>query len=308
MRNAAPYVEAALRSVLEPPVELEVVVVDDGSTDGSAEVAQGLGDPRVRIVPGPQRGIAAALNTGLEAARGELIARCDSDDLFSPGRLAWQEEWLREHPEFGAVCGGYAAIDVKGRLLTEFGKQSVGMEITDDLRHGTTRTSFCTYAVRAEHLRRIGGFRSYFATAEDLDLQYRLGEACRVWWEPRPCYLYRLHERSTTHTQADALRRFYEVVAKEFSRQRRETGVDDLSRGCPPVPPEAVGGSAELLQEQVQGFLNSRAWAACRAGRRSEAISLGVRALMARPERPQSWVNLMKLGVRCLWPGARSTQ
>jgi glycosyltransferase involved in cell wall biosynthesis len=304
MKNAAPFVQMALRSVLEQAVDLEVVVVDDGSTDKSVDLVNELGDARVRIVPGPQRGIAAALNAGLEAAQGEIIARCDADDLFATGRLEWQKEWLEAHPDFGAVCGAYAAMDSKGRLLTMFGKNAAALEITDDLRGGTTRTSFCTYAVRAEHLRQVGGFRSYFATAEDLDLQYRLGEVCRVWWEPQPCYWYRLHERSTTHTQADALRRFYEVVAKEFSRQRQVSGMDDLARGCPPSPPKTCGDHPALLREQIHGFLNSRAWTACREGRRMEALVLGSRALVARPERLASWVNLVKLGARCLLPGA----
>jgi glycosyltransferase involved in cell wall biosynthesis len=304
MKNAAPYIEMALRSVLEQAVDLEVVVVDDGSTDKSVELAQGMGDPRVRVIPGPQRGIAAALNAGLEAAKGDIIARCDADDLFASGRLEWQGAWLEQHPEFGAVCGAYAAMDSKGRLLTFFGKRGVAMEITDDLRNGTTRTHFCTYAVRAEYLRRIGGFRSYFATAEDLDLQFRLGEACRVWWEPQPCYWYRLHERSITHSQADTLRRFYEVVAKEFSRQRRETGMDDLARGCPPAPPQVSGNHTALLRDQVHGFLNSRAWTACRAGRRMEAMTLGARALFAKPERLTSWTNLLKLGIYCMLPSS----
>src|SRR5205814_7748320 len=85
MRNAERYVRAAVESVLaQKDVELEVIVVDDGSTDGSAEVVRGIGDARVRIIPGPQKGISASFNAGLAEARGELLARCDADDLYPP--------------------------------------------------------------------------------------------------------------------------------------------------------------------------------------------------------------------------------
>jgi len=83
MRNARPFVADALRSVLaQGGAELEVIVVDDGSTDGSGDIVRAMSDPRLRMVQGPAKGIAAAFNTGLAAARGELLARCDADDYY----------------------------------------------------------------------------------------------------------------------------------------------------------------------------------------------------------------------------------
>src|SRR3954471_10442870 len=82
MKNAEAYVRAATESVLaQRDVELETIVVDDGSSDRSADVVRGIGDPRVRVVPGPQKGISAAFNAGLSVAKGEFLARCDADDL-----------------------------------------------------------------------------------------------------------------------------------------------------------------------------------------------------------------------------------
>ncbi len=105
-RNAERYIRATLESVLaQAGVDLEVVVIDDGSTDRSVEIAQGMGDERVRIVSGPQKGISAAFNAGVAAAKGEIVARCDADDLYPAGRMAWQVKFLSEHPEFRAVCG-----------------------------------------------------------------------------------------------------------------------------------------------------------------------------------------------------------
>ena len=73
MRNAEPYVAAALDSVLsQRDVQLEVVIIDDGSTDRSVQIVEQINDPRVRIIRGPRKGIAAAFNAGLAAARGEI--------------------------------------------------------------------------------------------------------------------------------------------------------------------------------------------------------------------------------------------
>ena len=118
MRNARPFVADALRSVLaQGGAELEVIVVDDGSTDGSGDIVRAMSDPRLRMVQGPAKGIAAAFNTGLAAARGELLARCDADDYYPAGRLAWQVEALQRLPEYGAVCGYYSTIDPRGRTI-----------------------------------------------------------------------------------------------------------------------------------------------------------------------------------------------
>ena len=91
MRNARPFVAAALRSVLsQEGVDLEVVVIDDGSTDGSADAVRALGDPRVRIIDGPRQGISAAMNAGIAAARATSSAvatpTTSTPPAGSPGR------------------------------------------------------------------------------------------------------------------------------------------------------------------------------------------------------------------------------
>src|SRR5262249_32923313 len=155
-------------------------------------------------------------------ARGDLVARCDADDLLPPGRLAWQVRWLGEHPEFGAVGGQFTTIDTRGQGVAAIawsGKEA--HEITHDLRAGVVHCHFCTLGVRREWLGGLGGCGGYFETAEDIDLMLRLSEVAGVWFEPRPWYLYRLHDTSVTHTQKRALRDFYEATARAFAAQRR---------------------------------------------------------------------------------------
>jgi hypothetical protein len=102
--NRAHTLGASVESVLaETGVDLEVVVVDDGSTDGTGALLAGMPDPRVHVVLRPHAGIAAARNAGVAAARGAVIAFHDSDDLALPGRLAVPLTHLRAHPDVDLV-------------------------------------------------------------------------------------------------------------------------------------------------------------------------------------------------------------
>ena len=298
MKNAEPYVREAIESVLrQAEVELEVVVIDDGSTDRSAEIVRATGDPRVRIIPGPQQGIAAAFNAGLAAAQGTYLARCDADDRYPTDRLAWQVAWLDAHPDFVAICGAFASMNEKGRIVTE---RVVGdaAEVTEELRNGVGRSHLCSYAMRTDVVRRIGGCRTWFTMSEDADLQYRLAEAGRVWYEPRVSYLYRLHDASITHSRRETERLFFQRVALEFQQQRRATGKDDLERGNPPQVPATVDGvAAEPTRSayHIQGLLLGDAWSQHRAGQKRRAVWTGLRACLASPTRLAAWKGLAAL-------------
>jgi glycosyltransferase involved in cell wall biosynthesis len=298
MRNAEPFVKASVESVLaQQGVELEVVIIDDGSTDRSAAIVHGIGDARVRILPGPRSGIGAAFNAALAAARGDIITRCDADDLFTVDRLVWQVRWLDEHQDFGAVAGQFAMISPAGQPVAELGGETAG-EITGELLQGQTRTHLGTFAIRANHLRQIRGCRLYFETAEDLDLQLRLGEVCRVWFEPRVFYRYRVHDASITHTQITGLRQFFEETARRLAEQRRATGTDDLERGCPPPVPVSVPGRADASGEWIQGVLLSQAWQQHSKGLKWQALRTAWRACAAWPRNLGAWKSLALLALK----------
>ncbi len=111
MRNAERHVRDTLVSILrERQTSIEVVVVDDCSTDASLERVREISDARVRVLQGPGRGVAACVNAGLDAARGAILMRCDADDLYPEGRIDQQVRWLQEHPHFDAVCGAFSTL------------------------------------------------------------------------------------------------------------------------------------------------------------------------------------------------------
>lgn len=305
MRNAANYVEEALRSILmEEGVPLEVVVVDDGSTDRSRAVVESLKDSRIRIVDGPCDGIAAAFNAALDASRGDIVMRCDADDLYTPQRIARQAAWLDAHAEFGAICGGFSAMDDRGRSRLRFDTPDEAGEITTQLTNGETPTHFCTFAVRRDVLRSTGGMRSFFLTGEDIDLQLRIGEACRVWYSPELAYHYRIHDGSITHVRHARENLSFENLAREFQRQRKLTGADDLSRGNAPLVPHFGKADGRAARSHIQDLLISSTWSVSGDGDYRGAIRDAVRGAAARPASFKGWRNLvvalLKLSPRAL--------
>lgn len=294
MKNTEAYVEAAIRSVLRQRADVEVIVVDDGSTDGSAAAVRAMGDERIHLIAGQRQGAAAATNLALDRARGAFIAFCDADDLWPEDRLEWQRDWLARHAEFAAICGTFSSIDAAGRPIIDYPTGTVEEEITAELRRGVTRAPLVGFLLRAAAIRTLGGLRPYFASAYDIDFQLRLGERERVWYVPRKTYLWRLHGTSITHTQATPVREFYERTARAFLAQRAAGGADDLERGNPPAPP-SVGGRPHGSAQHVVELLVGEAWRKHGRGERLAAIACGARALVLAPARLSVWKSLAAL-------------
>src|SRR5687768_3609783 len=98
------HIAEAIDSVLAQTFrDFELLIVNDGSTDGTAAIVKAYNDQRIVLLSRPNGGVSAALNTGLEQARGEYIARFDADDVCYPHRLQVQYDFLRSHPDYVMV-------------------------------------------------------------------------------------------------------------------------------------------------------------------------------------------------------------
>lgn len=103
--NAARYLREAVDSILAQTfTDFEFLIVDDNSTDETLDILNSYNDSRIRLIQGPQKGIAAAINCGIREARGTYIARMDADDISFPNRFLMQIEFMDSHPDIG-ICG-----------------------------------------------------------------------------------------------------------------------------------------------------------------------------------------------------------
>jgi glycosyltransferase involved in cell wall biosynthesis len=127
MRNSAPTVGAAARSVVMQTLhDWEMIVIDDGSSDDSGSIVEGLDDRRIRLVRETRSaGLAARLNQAVALARGEFIARMDADDICFPERLSRQVDRLRNDPQLDLIGCGAVVFESSGNLV---GEMLVGLD------------------------------------------------------------------------------------------------------------------------------------------------------------------------------------
>ena len=125
--NAAATIGETIESVFRQTyVNLELIVVNDGSTDGTANVLASFGD-RVRVIHQVNGGLASARNAGCRAARGKFIALLDADDRCVPHRIAVQMEVMRKFSDAALCCSEFSAFDTNGQVAERFGRQYYSM-------------------------------------------------------------------------------------------------------------------------------------------------------------------------------------
>ncbi|MBV9996064.1 MAG: glycosyltransferase [Caulobacteraceae bacterium] len=234
--NAARWLGEAIESVLgQTLADLELLVVDDGSTDGSAEILRAFQqrDPRLKVLVQPRRGLCDALNHGLAAARAPLLARLDADDLAHPERLERQAAFLAAQPQTGLVGAWAQEIDDGGRVVGQRRPETDPHALSLLLAHCNPFIHSSVMA-RTELLRRLGGYRCVFEAAEDYDLWLRVAEAAEVVNLPEALVSYRVHDGGVS--KRDGLRQAFSVrLARKAAEVRRLEGRDPADvLTCPP--------------------------------------------------------------------------
>ncbi|MBN2499192.1 MAG: glycosyltransferase [Anaerolineales bacterium] len=127
--NQAAYLEATLQSVLSQEyANLEYLVVDGGSTDGSAAIIERYADRLAWWVSEPDQGQADAINKGLGRATGEIVAWLNSDDLYRPGAIRWAVETMQANPGLGLVYADVEAIDAAGKVVNTISYQQYDLD------------------------------------------------------------------------------------------------------------------------------------------------------------------------------------
>ncbi len=189
--NQARFLEEAICSVLEQSYpNIEYIVVDGGSTDGSLEIIQKYASRLAWWVSEPDRGQTDAINKGFGRARGQILAWLNSDDTYLPHAVTEAVEYLQAHPEAGMVYGDANLIDEKGQVIGRFPARQTNYR---RLRRGYVHIPQQAAFFRAELWRRVGPLDPTFYFAMDYDLWVRLAKIASLHYYPRLWANFRLH-------------------------------------------------------------------------------------------------------------------
>ena len=228
--NRQSYLTFAVESVLRQTyTDWELIISDDGSTDGTLEMAHNfaLHDSRIRVLTAEHKGVVHALIAGFGAATGEFIGQLDSDDLLEPQAVELTVKALDEDEACGMVYTNYIDIDKNGRKMRPGNRCFI---LYSPERMLIDFMTFHFRLIRKSVYNKIGGFNTQFNNLEDWDLCLRLSEVTTIKKINEYLYLYRYHPDSTkvTMNQLERINLCTEAITQALQR-RGMTGTHKLS-------------------------------------------------------------------------------
>lgn len=199
--NQAEFLEATILSVLNQDYpQIEYIIIDGGSTDGSVEIIQRYADRLAGWVSEPDRGQTDAINKGFARARGDILAWINSDDTYEPHAIAEAAAYLQTHPDVGLVYGDARLIDAAGNELGRFPARQTNYEkLLTGYVHIPQQASF----FRGDLWRRLGPLDPTFFFAMDYDLWVRIAKVAPIRYYPRLWANFRLHQTGKTSISDD---------------------------------------------------------------------------------------------------------
>ena len=217
--NAEHYIAEAIASVLQQTyANFELIIVNDGSTDGTRNVIRTFKDARIKLIEQTNKGVAAALNTGLEYARAPYIARFDADDVCYPERLEKQLGFLQNNPEYILVGSDAEYITENGDFLFNFKCIAHTHEEIIDKLYFYCPFLHPTVMYKKEAVRDAGGYPQHAHNFEDYLLWTNIARQGKLYNMPQPLIKYRLNPTSVTIDERWRGKRFRQIKREAITR------------------------------------------------------------------------------------------
>lgn len=266
--NGAQFLGETLDSLLAQSLTgFELIVIDDGSTDGTADILDNYASRDSRIIVRSQanQGRASALNNGLALARAPFIARIDADDIALPDRLELQCQFLKENADLAGVGGSLIFINEEGADFATVSYPLSPSGVHEAFSQRRTGLAHPAAMVRREVLEEVGGYRPAFADADDIDLWLRILDRHLLANLDQPVIRYRIHRNQATVVglQYQALC----CVAAHVAAKARRSGISDPFESDEQIMLETVLTHGGTMAEITTYFVESAAWLAKTTGR-----------------------------------------
>ncbi|MEB3339121.1 MAG: glycosyltransferase family A protein [Leptolyngbyaceae bacterium] len=306
--NAMSYLPETVQSALRQTfTDFEILIINDGSTDGIVEWATQLTDPRVKLVSQTNQGVSVARNTGIAQAQGEYIAFLDADDLWEPSKLAKQVQCLDQNPTVGLVNTWVVNIDEQNHpdnnVCTTYGEGWIWQQMIQQ------NLILCgsVAMVRQRCFAAVGGFDPDLQSAEDWEMWIRIASRYPFALLKEPLVFYRqcLHTGSKSNHLQQHLQYCLRVIEKTFQTappelwdlRERAYGLAYLAVAWKPIqtqdPQKALEFCRQALQHSPQlrysqTYLRLRVsiaalqWLGPQGHKRVRSLVHGVRNLLPR--------------------------
>jgi CMP-N-acetylneuraminic acid synthetase len=242
--NYGRFLRQAIESVVNQTYgRIEILIIDDGSTDGSREiVSQYAGLPNARVVLQENKGLNATNNVALRAARGDYFVRLDADDYMVPYAIAMMVALMEGNPDVGLVFPDYYYVDEVGNIIGVESRHDFDREVSlyDLPSHGA-----CTM-VRTEELRRLGGYNESFSCQDGYELWIKFILNSKVTNISKPLFYYRQHKSSLTRDESRILET-RKSIKRHYVEEYLIPNVKAVA--VVPVRPNTVSGRLWALSE-----------------------------------------------------------
>jgi len=276
--NGERFLAEAIDSILNQSFgDFELIVIDDGSTDSSGEIAEAYRtrDSRLYVYHQENRGLVESLNRACTLARGEYIARMDADDVAIRDRLARQIDFMDKHPEIAVLGGAVEVIGSAGEKFQICRNPVTTEEVTSALLRGDCPLWHPTVLMRRDVCAAVGGYRKALVGAEDHDLWLRIADRHRLANLYEVVLKYRLHPAQVTvrKSRQHAL----SALAAEAAASFRKAGRPDPLESITEITPQLLAGlgvsEAKLYATLATRYLRSLD-TMCDSGQYSAALEI----------------------------------